>query len=285
MALANTLKSLNELDLADLNFENLGSWPPAIKIFVGLALFALLVTGGYYSHIEALQLQLENVRGEEVDLRRDFEQKAFEAANLEAYKRQMVDELAAHADITAHNSSAALTFDDRESAVQTLEALRATSNVMTAYILDPAGDVFARYVRDDTTPVAGRPLLGEEGYAFFEDRLALMRPIVLQDEHLGAVYIEGDLTKEEQAAFANALTAPADPLTDDERREWIATLDGVSMISDGFIPFRDNIDHAQRHGVRAIAEPGGSTRDGEIEEACREYGITLVHTGVRLFHH
>ncbi len=91
MALANTLKSLNELDLADLNFENLGSWPPAIKIFVGLVLFALLVTGGYYSHIEALQLQLENVRGEEVDLRRDFEQKAFEAANLEAYKRQMVE--------------------------------------------------------------------------------------------------------------------------------------------------------------------------------------------------
>ena len=91
MAVANTLKSLNELDLADLNFENLGSWPPAIKIFVGLVLFALLVTGGYYSHIEALQLQLENVRGEEVDLRRDFEQKAFEAANLEAYKRQMVE--------------------------------------------------------------------------------------------------------------------------------------------------------------------------------------------------
>lgn len=91
MALANTLKSLNELDLADLNFENLGSWPPAIKIFVGLVLFALLVTGGYYLHIEALQLQLENVRGEEVNLRRDFEQKAFEAANLEAYKRQMVE--------------------------------------------------------------------------------------------------------------------------------------------------------------------------------------------------
>lgn len=91
MALANTLKSLNELDLADLNFENLGSWPPAVKIFVGLVLFALLVTGGYYLHIEALQLQLENVRGEEVNLRRDFEKKAFEAANLEAYKRQMVE--------------------------------------------------------------------------------------------------------------------------------------------------------------------------------------------------
>jgi len=91
MAFADTLRSLNELDLADLNFENLGSWPPAVKIFVGVLLFALLFTAGYYLHIEALQLRLENVRAEEVTLRRDFEQKAFEAANLEAYKRQMVE--------------------------------------------------------------------------------------------------------------------------------------------------------------------------------------------------
>ena len=57
------------------------------------------------------------------------------------------------------------------------------------------------------------------------------------------------------------------------------------MVSDGFIPFRDNIDHAQRHGVRFIAQPGGSARDAEIEQACREYGIAMVHTHVRAFHH
>ena len=57
------------------------------------------------------------------------------------------------------------------------------------------------------------------------------------------------------------------------------------MISDGFIPFRDNIDHAQRHGVRFIAQPGGSSRDDEVNQACREYGIAMAHTGVRLFHH
>jgi phosphoribosylaminoimidazolecarboxamide formyltransferase/IMP cyclohydrolase len=56
-------------------------------------------------------------------------------------------------------------------------------------------------------------------------------------------------------------------------------------VSDGFIPFRDNIDHAAKHGVRFIAEPGGSARDAEVEAACREYGITLVHTNLRLFHH
>jgi phosphoribosylaminoimidazolecarboxamide formyltransferase/IMP cyclohydrolase len=59
----------------------------------------------------------------------------------------------------------------------------------------------------------------------------------------------------------------------------------VSLVSDGFIPFRDNIDHAAKHGVGFIAEPGGSARDAEVEAACREYGITLVHTNLRLFHH
>ncbi|MDX1650296.1 MAG: phosphoribosylaminoimidazolecarboxamide formyltransferase [Myxococcota bacterium] len=98
-------------------------------------------------------------------------------------------------------------------------------------------------------------------------------------------YIEGDLTRFEHEALAGALDGPLDPLTEDERREWIAAQDGVSLVSDGFIPFRDNIDHAQRHGVRFIAQPGGSTRDDEVEAACREYGIALVHTKLRLFHH
>jgi len=91
MALADSLKSLNELDLADLNIENLGSWPLPVKIITGMLLFCLVFTGGYYLHIEALQLRLQGVRDQEVTLRRDYEQKAFEAANLEAYKRQMVE--------------------------------------------------------------------------------------------------------------------------------------------------------------------------------------------------
>ena len=91
MALADTLKSLNEFDLGDLDFDNLGSWPLAIKILTGLLLFGLLVVGGYYYHIEGLQLQLEGKEKEESDLRRDFERKAFEAANLEAYKLQKVE--------------------------------------------------------------------------------------------------------------------------------------------------------------------------------------------------
>jgi phosphoribosylaminoimidazolecarboxamide formyltransferase/IMP cyclohydrolase len=98
-------------------------------------------------------------------------------------------------------------------------------------------------------------------------------------------YIEGDLTPAETRDLAGILDEPLVLLDPEERRDWIARLDGVSLVSDGFIPFRDNIDHAARHGVRFIAQPGGSTRDADIEAACREHGIAMVHTGLRLFHH
>jgi phosphoribosylaminoimidazolecarboxamide formyltransferase/IMP cyclohydrolase len=65
----------------------------------------------------------------------------------------------------------------------------------------------------------------------------------------------------------------ADPLT------------GVSMVSDGAIPFVDNIAEAHRHGVRYLAEPGGSIRSGEVAAACAELGVRLSQTGVRLFRH
>jgi phosphoribosylaminoimidazolecarboxamide formyltransferase / IMP cyclohydrolase len=98
-------------------------------------------------------------------------------------------------------------------------------------------------------------------------------------------FIEGDLTRSEEAGLREALDQPVELLSEDEKRDWLGRLAGVCLVSDGFIPFRDNIDHAQRHGVAFIAEPGGSTRDDEVEAACREYGITLVHTKLRLFHH
>jgi len=98
-------------------------------------------------------------------------------------------------------------------------------------------------------------------------------------------YIEGDLVPSEIAAFEQALDQPFSPLGSAEKAAWAAQLTGVSLTSDGFLPFRDNVDHAKKHGVSFIAQPGGSTRDEEVAQACREHAIAMVHTGVRLFHH
>ncbi|MER5963638.1 phosphoribosylaminoimidazolecarboxamide formyltransferase [Streptomyces sp. NPDC002057] len=97
--------------------------------------------------------------------------------------------------------------------------------------------------------------------------------------------VEGDLTPDEHTRLAKALAAPAPELTDAQRAEWLGLLTGVAFVSDGALPFRDNVDHAHRHGVAHIAEPGGSIRSTDVEDACREHGITLVRTGLRLFHH
>lgn len=98
-------------------------------------------------------------------------------------------------------------------------------------------------------------------------------------------YIEGDLSPHEERSLREALDSPYDPLRDDERREWLKRMSGVSLVSDGFIPFRDNIEQAHKHGVSYVAEPGGSVRETDVVDACRAYGITLVHTHLRLFHH
>ena len=86
-----SLRSLNELDINDLDFENVGSWPTPVKVIAGVLLFAVLVAAGYYYHIEPLLERLTRAQIEEVELRRDYEKKAFEAANLQAYRRQMVE--------------------------------------------------------------------------------------------------------------------------------------------------------------------------------------------------
>ena len=91
MNLSEQLKALNEFDLADLDLENIGSWPAALKVIVLALLFGLLLVAGFYLHIEDLNKRLLGVEREEQTLRQDFEKKAFEAANLEAYKAQLVE--------------------------------------------------------------------------------------------------------------------------------------------------------------------------------------------------
>ncbi len=182
-----------------------------------------------------------------------------------------------------------LTEDARRDLLLGLVALKYTQSNSVGYALDGQmiGIGAGQQSRVDCTKLAGSKAdlwhLGTHPKVL---GLAFKKGVKRQERINWRVrYIEGDLTSFEEEALREALAGPLDPLTDDERREWIAGLDGVSLASDGFIPFRDNIDHAQKHGVRFIAQPGGSTRDGEIEAACREYGITLVHTKLRLFHH
>jgi phosphoribosylaminoimidazolecarboxamide formyltransferase / IMP cyclohydrolase len=93
------------------------------------------------------------------------------------------------------------------------------------------------------------------------------------------------MTPGQLVEFATLFPGTAPYLDPAERNQWLARLDGVTLSSDGFLPFRDNIDHASRIGVRYVVEPGGSSRSGEVAEACAEYGMTLIRTGLRLFHH
>ena len=73
--------------------------------------------------------------------------------------------------------------------------------------------------------------------------------------------------------------------TAEEKRAWLDQQDGVSLGSDAFFPFFDNIDRAKRSGVKYIAEPGGSIRDDAVIERCNKYGMAMAFTGIRLFHH
>lgn len=118
-------------------------------------------------------------------------------------------------------------------------------------------------------------------------QLLPFRPAVRRQERINweVRYIGGDLDSREAARFRDALQSDPEPFTDDEKVDWIDRFDQVAVASDGYIPFRDNIDQAARHGVRYLAEPGGSSRNQEVEDACVEHDIVLTSTGIRLFLH
>ncbi|MDR0861255.1 MAG: phosphoribosylaminoimidazolecarboxamide formyltransferase [Oscillospiraceae bacterium] len=86
-------------------------------------------------------------------------------------------------------------------------------------------------------------------------------------------------------AWQAVFTSRPEPLTREERRAWLDTMTGVSLGSDAFFPFGDNVERAHRSGVKYIAQPGGSIRDDNVIAACDKHGIAMAFTGVRLFHH
>ena len=91
MNFSEQIKALNELDLADLDIENIGSWPLVLKGIALTVLYVVILVAGFYLHVNDLNIQLRAVEKEEQTLRQDFDKKAFEAANLEAYKTQLVE--------------------------------------------------------------------------------------------------------------------------------------------------------------------------------------------------
>ncbi len=102
--------------------------------------------------------------------------------------------------------------------------------------------------------------------------------------------IDGYINKNEEDVCAEGnwqkyfKTRP-EPLTDSEAREYLDTISGVSLGSDAFFPFGDNVERANKSGVRFIAQPGGSIRDDLVIKACDERNIAMAFTGMRLFHH
>ena len=102
--------------------------------------------------------------------------------------------------------------------------------------------------------------------------------------------IDGYINQNEEDVCADGnwqkyFTTRPEPFTKEEQRAYLDTITGVSLGSDAFFPFDDNIERAKKSGVSYIAEPGGSIRDDVVIDCCNKYGMTMAFTGMRLFHH
>lgn len=98
-------------------------------------------------------------------------------------------------------------------------------------------------------------------------------------------FLQPDVTEAEKKNWANVFTKNPKQLTNDERRSWLDGLTDVVLGSDAFFPFRDSIDRAAKSGVKYVLQPGGAARDQDVIAACDEYGMAMVFSGLRLFHH
>ena len=94
-----------------------------------------------------------------------------------------------------------------------------------------------------------------------------------------------ELTTAERDLLCERLVKPPEPITAEERVEWLKQYQGVALSSDAFFPFRDNLDRAARSSVRYVAQAGGSKRDEDVVAAANEHGMVMAMTGLRLFLH
>ncbi|QIB49951.1 type 4a pilus biogenesis protein PilO [Pseudomonas sp. OIL-1] len=91
MTFAQSMESLKKIDVNDLDFNNIGAWPGALKVIVAVLVFVILAFLGYHFHLKDLQASLQRSQAQEVALRKDFADKSFRAANLDAYKEQLAE--------------------------------------------------------------------------------------------------------------------------------------------------------------------------------------------------
>ncbi len=101
------------------------------------------------------------------------------------------------------------------------------------------------------------------------------------DVYIGSEYM--DVLAD--GAWQRLFSRRPEVFTEEEKRSWLDQMTGVSLGSDAFFPFSDNIERAHKSGVCYIAEPGGSVRDDAVIECCNKYGMVMAFTGIRLFHH
>ncbi len=99
------------------------------------------------------------------------------------------------------------------------------------------------------------------------------------------LFLQGKITPNEQQIIESTLEEVPPRFTPEERSNWLSNLKGVTLSSDAFMPFRDTIDRAYQSGVKYVLQPGNSIRDNEVIKACNDYGMVMIFSGVRLFHH
>ncbi|HBR59200.1 MAG TPA: phosphoribosylaminoimidazolecarboxamide formyltransferase, partial [Deltaproteobacteria bacterium] len=167
--------------------------------------------------------------------------------------------------------------------------LKYTQSNSVAYALDGQmiGIGAGQQSRVDCTKLAGR-----KADAWFLRQHPKARNLPFH-EQVGSVErtnarilcIEGGMTAPELRAWESLFKGPAEALSVIEKEEWLTKLAGVSLSSDAFFPFRDNIDQASKRGVHYVVQPGGSNRDEEVIAATDEYGMVMLFSGIRLFHH
>ncbi|MCD7820117.1 MAG: phosphoribosylaminoimidazolecarboxamide formyltransferase [Lachnospiraceae bacterium] len=115
----------------------------------------------------------------------------------------------------------------------------------------------------------------------FSDKITRAERDNAIDVYIGAEYMDVLADGEWEKTF----TKKPEVFTEEEKRAWLDQMQDVTLGSDAFFPFSDNIERAHKSGVKYIAEPGGSVRDEDVIATCNKYGIAMAFTGIRLFHH